>query len=114
MTHHKKPDGHRRASSTTSFFTELGDVLRATGAQAERLAQMGVTKAEVEKVKLDLYRAQAALGRAVYRLWEETPGLAVERGEPRCAEALRRVEECESRVAALQQRMDELRADKPS
>ena len=112
MTHPGRGPHRPAPSSGTGFFTELGDVLRATGAHAERLARMGVTKAEVEKVKLDLYRAQAALGRAVLKLWNESPGLAVEREHPGCAEALKRVEECEARVVALEQRIAELRADK--
>jgi hypothetical protein len=60
-----------------------------------------------------MYRAEAALGRAVLKLWRESPGVAVLREHPGCAAPLKRVNEIETRVSELEERLGTLRTEKP-
>lgn len=103
-----KPETGGAANAARELFSRIGEGLKSAGKTAERYAKVGVGVAEVEKLRLELKLAQAKLGEAVVKCWDEAPDIGVTSSDASVkkpfgeVKALRRkIRELEAKVAGL-------------
>lgn len=91
------------------FFKSLSRGLKAAGQAAERFARMGVSAAELEKLKLELRVAQARLGESVLKCWDAAPDIGVTANDPAVKEPARAVKELRRRIREIEKHLTTLR-----
>ncbi len=106
----EKETPEEAAKPGSGFFGQVGDAFRTAGASAEKYAKMGLSKAELEKERLDLYQAHSRLGETVMKIWDESEDVAVRAGDPEIAKRRKEVREIRERMAKLRERINTLRA----
>lgn len=92
------------------FFEQVGEAFKTAGASAEKYAKMGLAKAELEKERLDLYRAHSRLGEVVMKIWDESENVAIRTADSEIAKHRKEVREIRERMAKLRERINDLRA----
>jgi len=90
------------------FFQQMGDSLKAAGQTAEKYTRIGITMAELEKLRLDLKSAYQKLGENVARCWDAAPDIGVSAHDSDVKEHVkkvnllrRQIREVEAKIRAL-------------
>ncbi|MBI3829719.1 MAG: hypothetical protein HY291_09395 [Planctomycetes bacterium] len=110
--------------SKTRLLDQLGDALLDIGSEAKRLGKigvakvekygkMGITKADLEREKLALNSAYAALGKRIVELWDDSPTASVRAGDREVEEEINRVKDLRQKVSELREKLNTLRTDEP-
>lgn len=78
-------------SKSRGFFQQFGDSLKAAGQTAERYTRIGITMAELEKLRLNLRSAYQKLGETVARCWDAAPDIGVSAHDSDVKEHIKKV-----------------------
>ena len=104
------PDNQQSNPGSNNFFQSLGEGIKAAGQAAEKYTRIGISMAEVEKLRLELKMAYARLGESVSRCWDAAPDIGVTASDPTVKKPVREVNdlrrnirETEIKIQALQQ-----------
>jgi hypothetical protein len=97
------------------FFQTLGDTFKSATQAAGKYARVGVSIAELEKLRLQLKMAHAKLGETLVQCWDDAPEIAVACSDPAVRIAYRRVKEIRRRIREIENRIRELQGgNKPA
>ncbi|HYG75779.1 MAG TPA: hypothetical protein VEK08_12310 [Planctomycetota bacterium] len=91
--------------TSASFFKSLGDGLKAAGQTAEKYARLGVSVAELEKLRMELKLAHARLGEAIIRCWDAAPDIGVAPDDPAIKDPIKAVKDLRRRIRELEIKM---------
>ena len=96
------------APKPKGFFQQMGDSLKSAGKTAEKYTRIGITMAELEKLRLDLKSAYTKLGESVARCWDAAPDIGISANDSdvkdlvKKVNALRRqIREVEAKIRTL-------------
>ena len=106
--------GYKRketGGSPQGFIDTLGDALRSAGETAQRYTRIGVSHAEIEKLRFDLKTAHAALGEVVMRCWHDAPDLGLTSRDPAIQKAIKQVREVRRKIREKEAKIAELKKD---
>jgi len=98
--------------SAKGFLDQIGDTLRSAGKTAERYTRIGVSHAEIEKLRFDLKTAHANLGEVVMRCWSDAPDLGLTSRDPAIIGAYKRVKEVRRKIREKEARIASLKSEK--
>jgi hypothetical protein len=65
------------APKSKGFFQQVGDSLKSAGQTAEKYTRIGITMAELEKLRMDLKSSYQKLGETITRCWDAAPEIGV-------------------------------------
>lgn len=94
------------------FFDTLSDTFRQAGETAKKYTRIGVSHAEIEKLRFDLKNAHAELGEVIMRCWHDAPDLGLTSRDPAIIQAYRRVKEVRRQIREREARIAELKSDR--
>jgi hypothetical protein len=94
----------------TGFFRQLGDGLKAAGQAAERMARVGVSVAELEKLRLELKMAYAKLGESIIKCWDAAPDIGVAANDPAVKDPVKAVKDLRRRIREIEIKIKTLQA----
>ncbi len=92
------------------FFRSLGDGLKAAGQAAERMARVGVSVAELEKLRLELKMAHARLGETIIKCWDAAPDIGVAANDPAVKDPVKSVKDLRRRIREIEIKIKTLQA----
>ena len=72
----EKPETAQTPKSK-GFFQQVGDSLKSAGQTAEKYTRIGITMAELEKLRMDLKSSYQKLGETITRCWDAAPDIGV-------------------------------------
>ena len=98
----------RGGGNEGGFWNKLGKGLEAAGRKTEQLGRLGLAKAELEKEKMMLSRAQVRLGESVYAVRARLKGPPFD--EPRFVEQFQTIAEISQRIAGIEEKMKSIRS----
>lgn len=97
--------------SPQGFIDSLGDALRSAGETATRYTRIGVSHAEIEKLRFDLKSAHAALGEVVMRCWQDAPDLGLTSRDPAIQKAVKQVREVRRKIREKEAKIAHLKKE---
>jgi hypothetical protein len=99
------------AGKDPGFFRQLGNGLKAAGQAAERMARVGVSVAEVEKLRLELKMAYAKLGESIIKCWDAAPDIGVAANDPAVKDPVKAVKDLRRRIREIEIKIKTLQAN---
>lgn len=97
--------------SAKGFFDSISDTIKNAGETAKRYTTIGVSHAEIEKLRFELRGAYAALGEVAMRCWDDACDLGLSSKDPAVSQAIKRVREVRRRIREKEAKIASLKKD---
>ena len=92
------------------LFQQFGEGLKAAGAAAGRYTKLGLTMAELEKLRYDLRNSYQRLGEAVTRCWDAAPDIGISSSDSDVKELVRKVNALRRQIREVEVKVRNLKA----
>src|SRR5438874_2518640 len=86
-------DAKTENNSPKDFFSKLSEGFKAAGETTARYTRVGISMAELEKLRLELRLAYTRLGESVTRCWDAAPDIGVGPTDASVKDPLKKVNE---------------------
>jgi len=94
----------------SNFFKSIGEGLKAAGQTAEKYARLGVSAAELEKLRVELRLAHARLGEAIIKCWDAAPDIGVAPDDPAIKDSVKAVKDFRRRIREVEIKMKTIKS----
>ena len=91
------------------IFEQFGDGLRAAGETATRYTKIGITMAELEKLRFNLKTSYQRLGESVTRCWDAAPDIGVSASDSDVKEHTKRINALRRQIREVEAKVRELK-----
>jgi len=92
-----------------SFFQQVGDGLKAAGSAAGRYTKIGITMAELEKLRYNLRSSYQRMGETVVRCWDAAPDIGVSASDSDVKELFRRISALRRQIREVEAKVRDLK-----
>jgi hypothetical protein len=103
---HKAP---KNEPPRKGFFQQFGEGLKAAGAEAARYTKIGITMAELEKLRFNLRSAYQRLGEAATRCWDAAPDIGISANDSDVKELVKRVNALRRQIREVEAKARDLK-----
>lgn len=97
------------APKAKSFFQQMGDSLKSAGKTAEKYTRIGITMAELEKLRLELKSAYYKLGESVVRCWDAAPDIGVSANDSDVKDLFKKVSTLRRQIREVEAKIQTLK-----
>jgi hypothetical protein len=104
-----KEDAPSSGLPKKGFFQHFGDGLKAAGAEAARYTKIGVSMAELEKLRFNLRGAYQQLGETITRCWDAAPDIGVSAGDSDVKDLFKRVSALRRQIREVEAKVSDLK-----
>ena len=91
------------------IFEQFGEGLRAAGETATRYTKIGITMAELEKLRFNLKTSYQRLGESVTRCWDAAPDIGVSASDSDVKEHTKRINALRRQIREVEAKVRELK-----
>ena len=107
----REHEAPRNEPPRKGFFQQFGEGLKAAGAEAARYTKIGITMAELEKLRFNLRSAYQRLGEAITRCWDAAPDIGVSAGDSDVKDLVKRVNALRRQIREVEAKARDLKSN---